>query len=69
MKSPTTRTVTGTVNEAHRPEEIGALRLTHWLGVSQGQDPGPSHFPHSATPHRGRLVSGSSRRRAALHLT
>jgi hypothetical protein len=28
---------TGTVNEAHRPEERGALRLTHWLAVSQAR--------------------------------
>src|SRR5713101_3334320 len=28
-----------------------------------------SYFPHSATPHRGRLVSGSRRRRPALHLS
>ena len=32
--------LTGSVNEADRPEESGALRLTPWLGGLAGQNPG-----------------------------
>jgi hypothetical protein len=40
---------TGTVNEAHGPGERGALRLTHWLAVSQARIRA-LYFPQSATP-------------------
>jgi hypothetical protein len=39
---------TGTVNEADRPEARGALRLTHWLAVSQARIRA-SPFPQNAT--------------------
>jgi hypothetical protein len=38
---------TGTVNEAHRPEERGTLRLTDWLGGSQASIRA-SYFPQTA---------------------
>src|SRR5712692_5128476 len=42
-------TINGHHQEVDRPEERGAVRPTHWLGVSQARTRA-SYFPHSATP-------------------
>jgi hypothetical protein len=64
---------TGTVNEAHRPEARGALRLTDWLGVSRARIRAsyfrqkaslgtPTASGVSARPKRGLWVEPAIRR-------
>jgi hypothetical protein len=62
-RAPSEATVTGTVNEAHRPDESGALRRPRWLEVSQSGIRA-SRFPHSATAGRVRGVGGGGAARA-----